>query len=59
MAVKPKIGVLLMALLEDDYKKTAHMRPAATAAAWEIADALAAYRDVVYPGMLGVETVVV
>ena len=33
MAVKPKIGVLVMALLEDDYNKTAHMRPAAAAAA--------------------------
>ena len=43
MAVKAKIGVLVMALLEDDYNKTAHMRPAATAAAREIADALAAY----------------
>ena len=38
VAVKAKIGVLVMALLEDDYNKTAHMRPAATAAAQEIAD---------------------
>jgi hypothetical protein len=33
VAAKAKIGVLVMALLEDDYNKTAHMRPAATAAA--------------------------
>ncbi len=52
MAVKPKIGVLVMALLEDDYNKTAHMRPAATAAAQVIADALAAYGDVVPAGLV-------
>ena len=52
MAVKAKIGVLVMALLEDDYNKTAHMRPAATAAAQEIADALAAYGDVLHPGLV-------
>ena len=52
MAVKPKIGVLVMALLEDDYNKTAHMRPAATAAAQAIADALAAFGDVVHAGLV-------
>ncbi len=52
MAVKPKIGVLVMALLEDDYNKTAHMRPAATAAAQEIADTLAQYGDVVHAGLV-------
>jgi L-arabinose isomerase len=50
--MKAKIGVLVMALLEDDYNKTAHMRPAATAAAQEIADALAAYGDVVHAGLV-------
>jgi len=52
MALRPKIGVLVMALLEDDYNKTAHMRPAATAAAREIADALAAFGDVVHAGLV-------
>ena len=52
MALKAKIGVLVMALLEDDYNKTAHMRPAATAAAQEIADALAAYGEVVHAGLV-------
>ncbi len=52
MAVKPKIGVLVMALLEDDYNKTAHMRPAATAAAREVADALAAFGEVVHAGLV-------
>src|SRR5664279_4752874 len=41
-----------MALLEDDYNKTSHMRPAATAAAQEIADLLAEYGDVVNPGLI-------
>ena len=52
MAVRAKIGVLVMALLEDDYNKTGHMRPAAMAAAQEIADGLAAYGDVVHPGLV-------
>lgn len=52
MATKAKIGVLVMALLEDDYNKTAHMRPAATAAAQEIADVLAEYGNVVHAGLV-------
>ena len=52
MAVRAKIGVLVMALLEDDYNKTGHMRPAATAAAQEIADGLAGYGDVVHAGLV-------
>ncbi len=52
MTVKPKIGVLVMALLEDDYNKTGHMRPAATAAAQGIADLLAEYGDVVHAGLV-------
>ena len=52
MAVKAKIGVLVMALLEDDYNKTAHMRPAATAAAQEIADTLAQWGEVVHAGLV-------
>ena len=52
MAVKAKIGLLVMALLEDDYNKTAHMRPAATAAAQGIADLLGAYGDVVHAGLV-------
>ena len=52
MALRAKIGVLVMALLEDDFNKTAHMRPAAIAAAQGIADALAEYGDVVHPGLV-------
>ncbi len=52
MIGKAKIGVLVMALLEDDYNKTGHMRPAATAAAQDIADRLAAYGEVVHAGLV-------
>jgi L-arabinose isomerase len=52
VTVKAKIGVLVMALLEDDYNKTGHMRPAATAAAQEIADLLSAYGEVVHAGLV-------
>ena len=52
MAVTARIGLLVMALLEDDYNKTAHMRPAATAAAQEIADALGAFGEVVHAGLV-------
>ena len=56
MAVKAKIGILVMALLEDDYNKTAHMRPAATAAAQEIADTFAEWGEVVYAGLVEEES---
>ena len=52
MTAKAKIGVLVMALLEDDYNKTGHMRPAATAAAQEIADLLGRFGDVVHAGLV-------
>lgn len=52
MSVRAKIGVLVMALLEDDYNKTGHMRPAATAAAQGIADLLGEYGDVVHAGLV-------
>lgn len=56
MTVKPKIGVLVMALLEDDYNKTAHMRPAATEAAQDIANILARFGDVVHAGLVEEES---
>lgn len=51
-AIRPKIGSLVMALLEDDYNKTGHMRPAATAAAQEVADLLGRFGDVVHAGLV-------
>ena len=56
MTVKAKIGVLVMALLEDDYNRTGHMRPAATAAARDIADRLARFGDVVHAGLVEEES---
>ena len=41
-----------MALLEDDYNKTGHMRDAATAAAQEIADTFAQWGEVVHAGLV-------
>ncbi len=52
MTVRAKIGVLVMALLEDDYNKTGHMRPAASAAAQEIANLLAESGEVVHAGLV-------
>jgi L-arabinose isomerase len=52
MGYRPRIGLLVMALLEDDYNKTAHMRPAATAAAQGIADILGEYGEVVHAGLV-------
>jgi len=52
MTTRARIGVLVMALLEDDYNKTGHMRPAATAAAQEIANLLAEYGHVVHAGLV-------
>ena len=52
MTTQPKIGVLTMALLEDAYNKTAHMRPAATEAACGVARALEPYGTVVHPGLV-------
>ncbi|MFZ5853889.1 MAG: hypothetical protein ACOYXS_05195 [Chloroflexota bacterium] len=52
MTTRARIGVLVMALLEDDYNKTGHMRPAATAAAQAIANLLSEYGDVVHAGLV-------
>jgi len=52
MTTETKIGVLTMALLEDAYNKTAHMRPAATEAARGVAEALGIYGSVVHPGLV-------
>lgn len=52
MSYKPKIGVLVMALLEDDYNKTAHVRPMAQKAADRIGGILAAYGETVCPPLV-------
>ena len=52
MTYKPKIGVLVLALLEDDYNKTAHVRPMAQKAADRIGGILAAFGDTVCPPLV-------
>ncbi|MGH7610836.1 MAG: hypothetical protein ACREN4_02335 [Candidatus Dormibacteria bacterium] len=52
MTTKPKIGVLTMALLEDAYNKTGHMRPQATEAARDVAHVLEEFGSVVHPGLV-------
>jgi hypothetical protein len=52
MSYKPKIGVLVMALLEDDYNKTAHVRPMAQKTADRIGSILAAYGETVCPPLV-------
>ena len=52
MALKPKVGVLVMALLEDDYNKTAHIRPMAQQVADKIGGIIAKYADTVCPPLV-------
>ncbi|MGE5073241.1 MAG: hypothetical protein ACM3MF_07425, partial [Anaerolineae bacterium] len=52
MALKPKVGVLVMALLEDDYNKTAHIRPMAQAVADKIGGIIGQYADTVCPPLV-------
>ena len=52
MSYKHKIGVLVLALLEDDYNKTAHVRPMAQSAADRIGGILAAYGETVCPPLV-------
>ncbi|HLE51144.1 MAG TPA: hypothetical protein VI755_03745 [Anaerolineales bacterium] len=52
MSYKPKIGVLVLALLEDDYNKTAHVRPMAQKAVDRIGGILAGYGETVCPPLV-------
>lgn len=52
MATKPKVGVLVMALLEDDYNKTAHMRPLAQKATDQIGEIIGQYAEIVCPPLV-------
>ena len=52
MIIKPKVGVLVTALLEDDYNKTAHMRPLAQKAADRIGAIIGQYADAVCPPLV-------
>lgn len=52
MATKPKVGILVMALLEDDYNKTAHMRPMAQKAADQIGEIIGQYAETICPPLV-------
>ncbi|MGQ9555582.1 MAG: hypothetical protein ACUVWR_15890 [Anaerolineae bacterium] len=52
MALRAKVGLLVTALLEDDYNKTGHMRPEAQRFADRIADILTPYAEVVAPKLV-------
>jgi len=52
MSNKPKVGILAMALLEDDYNKTAHVRPMAQKVADRIAEIIGKYAETVCPPLV-------
>jgi L-arabinose isomerase len=52
MAIKPKVGVLVTALLEDDYNKTAHVRPMAQKVADKIGGIIGKYAEAVCPPLV-------
>jgi L-arabinose isomerase len=52
MAIKPKVGVLVMALLEDDYNKTGHIRPVAQQVANRIGEIIGQYAETVCPPLV-------
>lgn len=52
MAIKPKVGVLVMALLEDDYNKTAHVRPMAQKVVDKIGGVIGQYAETVCPPLV-------
>ena len=53
--MRPKVGVLVMALLEDDYNKTAHVRPMAQNAADKIGSVIAQFGETVCPNLVETE----
>lgn len=55
MPTKPKIGLFVTALLEDDYNKTGHMRPKMAEATGRIARILEPYGEIINPGFVEYE----
>ncbi|OJX38160.1 MAG: hypothetical protein BGO78_09025 [Chloroflexi bacterium 44-23] len=53
--MKTKVGVLVMALLEDDYNKTAHVRPMAQAVADKIGTIIGKFAETVCPKLVETE----
>lgn len=54
-SIRPRLGLLITALLEDDWNKTGYLRPTAQAAVQQYIDALAPFADVVCPGLVETE----
>lgn len=52
---KPKVGLLITALLEDEWNQTGYMRPTAQAALQTFLDALAPLAEVTCPGLVETE----
>jgi L-arabinose isomerase len=52
MTIKPKVGVLVMALLEDDYNKTAHIRPHAQKVAEKVGGIIGKYAETICPPLV-------
>jgi L-arabinose isomerase len=52
---RPKVGLLITALLEDDWNKTGYLRPKAQAAVQCYVAALQPFADVVCPGLIETE----
>ncbi|MCJ7718281.1 MAG: hypothetical protein MUO54_17410 [Anaerolineales bacterium] len=55
MNTKPKIGLFVTALLEDDYNKTGHIRPKMSEATDRIAKILSPYGEIINPGFIEYE----
>ncbi|MEJ2264041.1 MAG: hypothetical protein P8X95_11380 [Anaerolineales bacterium] len=55
MTTRPKIGLFVTALLEDDYNKTGHMRPKMAEATDRIANVLKPFGDIINPGFVEYE----
>jgi len=49
---KPKIGLLITALLEDDWNKTGYLRPKAQASVANFVEKLSAFAEVTCPGLV-------
>jgi len=52
---RPKVGLLITALLEDEWNKTGHLRPAARDAVQHVAGVLDGMAEVVCPGLVETE----
>ncbi|MGA3406769.1 MAG: hypothetical protein ABSD49_13640 [Candidatus Bathyarchaeia archaeon] len=56
MTTRPKIGLLVTALLEDEYNKTGHLRPNCAEATNDLAKLLSPYGEIVNPGFVEYES---